>query len=502
MDQALALEIMIAGENVFLTGSPGSGKTYVLKKFIKHSRALDKHVSVTATTGLAATHLNGTTIHAWSGMGIREKLPPKFHNSLSQDRIDTINKTDVLIIDEISMMHNFQLDIVDEILRSVRNSDLPFGGIQVILCGDFFQLPPVSREKKLTSSFVTHSDVWDKSDLVICYLNEQHRQKDRSYAEILGAIRNNDLRRRHAEALLSRQRAFEDVDDVITQLHTTRANVDAINLGYLTQLKGKNHRYLAETNGSAKYVEILKKSCLASDKLLLKKGALVMCIRNDPRKHYVNGSLGVVTGFDRTTRLPKVRLKNGRQCVISPAIWELNDGDKKRAALSQIPLQLAWAITIHKCQGMTLDTAYVDLRKAFIEGMGYVALSRLRSLESLNLIGINQMALRVSSEALSIDKQLRAQAQEDIKRFAYLRNQASNKKAPELSKKLKTVQQKHPNAYKPWSTEDDIKLEKLLTKGLHISIYKIAQTFGRQPGSIRSRINKHFKDLTHTKRLS
>src|SRR5690606_31168795 len=142
------------------------------------------------------------------------------------------------------------------------------------------------------------------------------------------------------------------------------------------------------------YVENLKRSCLAVENLMLKKGALVMCIKNNPEKRYVNGSLGTVIGFDKSTNFPKVRLKNGREITVAPETWELRDGDKKRASLSQIPLRLAWAITVHKSQGMTLDGARIDLRKAFVEGMGYVALSRVRGLDTLSLAGINNMALR------------------------------------------------------------------------------------------------------------
>jgi len=496
MDQAFALEIMIAEKNVFLTGSPGSGKTYLLNKFIKHAKAVDKCVSVTATTGLAATHLNGTTIHAWSGIGIQDKLSPNFKDNLRQSRIDIINQTDILIIDEISMLHDFQLDMVDEVLRRVRDNDQAFGGIQVILCGDFFQLPPVNREKQLSSSFVIHSSSWNKSGLVICYLNEQHRQKDSLYTEILGAMRNNDLRRRHVEALLSRREILKDTDSM-TQLHTTRADVNAINLGHLSQLKGKSHSYLAETDGAARYVETLKKTCLASEKLVLKKGALVMCIRNDPKKLYVNGSIGVVTNFDRITKFPKVKLNNGRQFIVTPVVWELNDGSKKRASLSQVPLQLAWAITIHKSQGMTLDAARIDLRRAFVEGMGYVALSRLRSLDSLKLIGINKMALQVSTEALEINESLKAQSLRDIKRFAYLNDRTKGISKPEESnawaKESLRQQTRSPNAYKLWSKQDDVRLEELFTNGAKVSIKKLAQIFDRKPGSIRSRINKKFR---------
>ncbi len=500
MDQTLALEIMGAGESVLLTGPAGSGKTYVLNEFIRRAKQEGKHVSVTATTGLAATHLNGNTIHAWSGIGIHDELPRNFHEHLLKGRRDTIQKTDVLIIDEVSMLHDYRLDMVDEIARKVRETDAPFGGIQVVLCGDFFQLPPVTRSDSRPGGFVVNANVWRELDPVVCYLSEQHRQNDDEYLEILNAMRAGDVRRRHAEALLARQGAYDPFEEA-TELHTTNVDVDTINQQRLRQLDGDAHVYEMSTSGKSNYVDTLKRSCLAQDELVLKEGALVMCIRNNPEKKYVNGSLGTVVSFEKETDYPIVELKNGRKITIAPETWELRDGDKKRAALSQIPLRLAWAITVHKSQGMTLDAARVDLRKAFVEGMGYVALSRVRSLETLSLAGINQMALRVSSDALTIDETLRSKAAKDAARFEHLRAQAAERaklreksaiKSDSWSEKLYKMRAKFPNAYKPWSEADDRRLVELFGNGKEVAIKELTEIFGRHPGSIRARIKKHF----------
>src|SRR6478735_6075373 len=160
MDQGLALEILHAGHNVMLTGPAGAGKTYVLNQFIRQAKSDGKHVSVTATTGLAATHLGGNTIHAWSGIGVHDELPADFEDYLLKTRRDIIETTDVLVIDEISMLHDYRLDMVDTVARAVRDDDRPFGGIQVVLCGDFFQLPPVNRDGSRQGSFVTNSEAW------------------------------------------------------------------------------------------------------------------------------------------------------------------------------------------------------------------------------------------------------------------------------------------------------------------------------------------------------
>lgn len=500
MDQVLALEILLAGKNALLTGPAGSGKTYVLNEFIRRAKHSGKHVAVTATTGLAATHLNGNTIHSWSGIGIHDSLPKDFHRNLLKGRTDTITKTDVLVIDEISMLHDYRLDMVDWIARKVRGNDKPFGGIQVVLCGDFFQLPPVTRGGQPPGAFVVNASVWKELDPVICYLSEQHRQNDPAFLDILNAMRAGDLRRRHAELLLSRRQALDPFEEA-TELHTTNVDVDRINNQRLSQLSGEEHSFDMTTTGKAAYVQGLKKSCLANERLVLKVGALVMCIRNNPEKKYANGSLGIVKGFEPDSNYPIVELRNGRKIVITPETWELRDGDKKRASLSQIPLRLAWAITVHKSQGMTLDAARIDLRRAFVEGMGYVALSRVRSLDTLSLAGINQMALRVSPEALNIDKQLRTKSQEHAGVFEYLRELAKARDKQEIKKppkagtwseKLDRMREKYPNAYRPWSEADDRKLVSLFADGKPVTVKKMTEQFGRHPGSIRSRLRKHF----------
>lgn len=500
MKQALALEIMLAGENVFLTGPAGSGKTFVLNQFIRLAKHEGKHVSVTATTGLAASHLGGSTIHSWSGIGVSDELPGHFLDGLSKGRREIIEKTDILIIDEVSMLHDYRLDMVDEACRLIRKRvDEPFGGIQVIMSGDFFQLPPVNRRDSLQGGFVVNSQAWRELDPVICYLGEQHRHEDEQLREILEAMRDQDLRRTHAEALLARTEHTPPEGAVFTELHTTNVDVDTENQRRLEQLAGDEVIYEQTTTGGGNYVESLQRSVLAPAQLRLKLGVLVMAVKNSQDKKYFNGSLGTVVDFDRVTDYPIVEFLSGKEVMIQPDTWELRDGDKKRASITQIPLRLAWAITVHKSQGMTLDAALIDLRKAFVPGMGYVALSRVKNLNNLYLKGINRMALQMSEEAHAIDYSLRERSATATKRFAHLEVNAERRTLEPIKKKqvgsnwqekIEKMREIHPNAYRPWTKQQDALLKQEFQNGR--DLVELSQLLGRHEGSIRMRLQKHF----------
>lgn len=496
----MALEIMLSGESVLLTGSAGAGKTFVLNQFIRIAKSEGKHVSVTATTGLAATHLGGTTIHSWAGIGISDEIHTGFAENMSKTRREIIEKTDVLIIDEISMLHDFRLDMIDQVCRIVRKKDEPFGGIQIIMSGDFFQLPPINRGDSRAGGFVVNSNVWRELDPTVCYLQEQHRQDDEELLEILDALRAGELRRNHAETLLARVGVEPESDELLTELHTVNVDVDRLNDVKLDLLDGDELFYTQTTTGGKNYVESLQRSVLAPATLRVKKGALVMAVKNSLDRKYVNGSLGIVMGFESGTDYPIVEFKSGKVVTMSPDTWELRDGDKKRASITQIPLRLAWAITVHKSQGMTLDAARIDLRKAFVEGMGYVALSRVKNLRNLYLSGINRMALQVSQDAQEIDVSLRLKAARDLKRFAYLEEASKNRKTEILKKPVKKasgwtdriakMRETHPNAYKPWEIKQDILLKEKFQNGA--TIKELSKLLGRHEGSITMRLQKHF----------
>ncbi len=413
MDQKKALKILHSGKNAFVTGQAGSGKTFLLSKFIDEARRKGKNVAVTATTGLAATHLNGTTIHSWSGMGIASSITPDFYKKIRKPRREIIRETDILIIDEISMLHDYRLDMINAILKKIRNDTRPFGGIQLIMSGDFFQLPPINRhDDEFTGGFVTESVAWRQAELVICYLNEQHRQADENLSEILTAMRGNELRRNQVQKLLDRIETEAPEDEIVTKLYTTNRDVDSINHKELAKINSKSYFYNQETEGTSHYVDVLRRAILAAPILELKKGAHVMSIKNSPEGKFVNGSLGEVIDFKYGE--PVVKFNNGQIIRMKSSEWNLSDGEIVLATIKQLPLKLAWAITVHKSQGMTLDGAEIDLSKAFVEGMGYVALSRVKKLDSLYLKGLNKTAITVNKEAIKIDKMLREMTENQV----------------------------------------------------------------------------------------
>jgi ATP-dependent DNA helicase PIF1 len=417
MLQKEALDILKLGRNVFLTGAAGSGKTHTLRAYIEYLRANDVEVAITASTGIAATHLGGVTIHSWSGLGIRDRLTEYDIDQMEEKKNlwKRYQNTKVLIIDEISMLHHFRFDMLDRLARAFkRKPDEPFGGMQIVLCGDFFQLPPVHRQGEQPAYFAYQSDIWKKMNLKVCYLSEQHRQNDDSYLSLLNDIRANCVEDGSLQYLRDRYKKDIDPDlfpDIIpTKLYSHNADVDAINDTELDKLRQGERVFLMDTKGKSNLIDALVKSCLAPMELRLKIGARVMFVRNNQERGYANGTLGVVISFDEIGGSPVVRIGNGREVVADRESWMIEEDGKIKAEISQVPLRLAWAITIHKSQGMSLDAAEIDLSKSFVAGMGYVALSRVKSLAGLKLVGFSHSALQVHPEILELDHSLKEQS--------------------------------------------------------------------------------------------
>jgi len=404
VNQELALAILKSGDNVFLTGSAGTGKTYVLNKYIQYLKARKVPVSITASTGIAATHLQGTTIHAWSGIGIKDSLSIRNLRDLKEKKYlkKHIEKTKVLIIDEISMLHKKQFDLVNEVLQFFRENEKAFGGIQVVLCGDFFQLPPIGSSGETNrDKFSFMSQSWLNANLTICYLTDQYRQTDSELNDILNEIRQGAVSERSL-SLLQSSRDLIDSEDP-TRLYTHNIDVDRINSAHITEIKGRKKLFKAKVKGNLKLAETIKRSIMAPETLELKKDAKVMFVKNNYEKGYLNGSLGKVLRYN-DDGYPVVQLNNGYEITAEPEDWRIEDETGKLlVSYVQVPLRLAWAITVHKSQGMTLDSAVMDLSKTFEKGQGYVALSRVKALNGLQLKGFNNTALEVDGLALRAD---------------------------------------------------------------------------------------------------
>lgn len=408
MTQETAFSILKTGNNVFLTGEPGSGKTHTINRYVAYLKEHGIEPAITASTGIAATHIGGMTIHSWSGIGIKKDLSQAdFGRVISLRRASArVKKAKVLIIDEVSMLDSKTLNLVDTVCQAVKRSPGPFGGMQVIFVGDFFQLPPVRREDEEPYKFAFESEAWMAANLSVCYLTEQYRQSDSRFLNVLSAIRSGQVSQEH-RACLDGCLVNSDSPKIkhVTKFFPHNEDVHRINSEELQKLPGKSRSFVMTGGGKANLVEQLKRGCLSPENLELKRNAIVMFTKNNLQKGFVNGTIGAVIGFDQyeDENYPIVKTRQGRQLTVEPMEWTIEENGEIVARIEQVPLRLAWAMTIHKSQGVTLDEAFMDLNEAFVEGQGYVALSRVRTLDGLHLAGYNEKALLVHSLVLERD---------------------------------------------------------------------------------------------------
>jgi ATP-dependent DNA helicase PIF1 len=434
-EQENALALFEKGKNIFLTGPGGSGKTELIKRFVSIANKNFKNIQVCALTGCASILLGcagSKTIHSWAGIGIATAPFGKVVDRVVKNRFKSKvwNSVDVLVIDEVSMMSKKIFEILDEIGKRVRrNQSLPFGGIQVVFSGDFYQLPPVGdKDDEDSCAFCFESDRWNGifSKENVVQLKTIFRQTDTDYTKILNQIRVGKLYKSSYDLIMKRVGVkYPDNGIKPTILLPRRRDVEQINISELEKLTGEVYTYnLSITNDSVPSkkriqkmmsdndkgkdmaedvnaeIEItqLRSSIIAEDRLVLKVGTQVMCIANidvESELPVVNGSQGVVIDIEKG--MPKVKFLNGLVKVFGYHSW-LSE-NIKGISIKQIPLIHSWAITIHKAQGVTLELAEIDAGSNIFEcGQTYVALSRVKSLDGLYLSAFNPQKIKVNEK--------------------------------------------------------------------------------------------------------
>jgi len=495
MLQKTALDILKAGRNVYLTGAAGSGKTYVLNEYIQYLKHRGVAVAITASTGIAATHIGGVTIHSWSGVGIKDSLSEHELEALEQKEYlwKRFDRTKILIIDEVSMLSPSLFDTVERVCKKMKRNDAPFGGMQVVLSGDFFQLPPIVKGNG-NIEFINTTGTWKNMDVRVCYLHEQFRQDDNALEKILNEMRTGEVSSEARSMLDERSDKQAKKEITPTRLYTHNVDVDAQNDEELDKLPGEERVFEMQTKGKANFVESLKKSLLAPEILRLKKKAVVMFVKNSFDDGYVNGTLGVVEDFEGG--VPVVKTFSGKRIYVHSAEWAVEEDGKVLARVEQLPLRLAWAITVHKSQGMSLDAAEIDLSRAFVPGQGYVALSRLRTLSGLFLRGINEMAFAVHPDVAELDKHLFSESAKWDKVLARFDNAEIRDMHIDFVKKMGgTVDEAEIKKNKNKQADDIVekiptqeKTRVLVEKGL--SLKEIAEERGMTQGTIISHLEK------------
>jgi len=390
-EQREAYDLAMDGRNVFVTGPGGVGKSEVVNQIIDGFHMDGKNVYVTASTGVAAIRVGGSTIHSYLGTGIafnKDSLRKDFARGYVP-RLEKIEerfrKTEVLVVDEVSMLTGDYLEMMDWWIKRHRTSTAPFGGIQLVFSGDFLQLPPViKRSMKVATKYAFQSPAWERADFQTVHLETCFRQDDEELLKHLLRIRRGVVP--FDTDKYFRERVGVELDEP-TRLYSTNQKVFEVNMQYLTQLPGEVREYEATFEGDAdKYAEKLVKNCIADFCVELKVGAPVIFLRNryeDGHLSVVNGQRGKVIGFEEG-RVQVV--SDGCTYDVDPVEWEYKDADQKvLCTMHQMPLKLAWALTIHKSQGMTLDSLHCDVASCFEKGQVYVALSRVKSVGGLSL---------------------------------------------------------------------------------------------------------------------
>ncbi|MGZ3768214.1 MAG: DEAD/DEAH box helicase [Bdellovibrio sp.] len=402
VEQNLALNLLNSGENVFLTGGAGSGKSFLIRHYMK---GLDsKELPILASTGAAAVLLGGRTFHSFFGLGIMEGGPDATYERVSKDNrlLARLRKVEGVIIDEISMIPGQALMVAEALAQKARNSKLPWGGMRIIAVGDFAQLPPVTPHGRRDWCF--ENPVWEQSGFQTVILSHNQRISENLFLDVLSDVRHGNVTERVRD-FLNEHLQDHDEDHPGTRLFPRKVNAENFNQKKLNELDEEEVTIDSVYYGSERHIDFLMKSSPVPPKLVLKLGCRVMFLQNDPQRRWVNGTRGLIT--DITADTITVKKDNGREVDVEKTSFAMQDAEGNVvASVMQFPLTLAYATTIHKSQGATLDDLWCDLSSLWEPGHAYVALSRLRTSDGLHLIGWNPRSIIVDKKVLDFYENL------------------------------------------------------------------------------------------------
>ncbi|NCN27817.1 AAA family ATPase [bacterium] len=403
--QTQAMKLLHGHRNVFVTGGAGTGKSYLIQNYLKGTDR--KCIPVLASTGAAAVLVGGRTFHSFFGLGILEGGPEVTIDRALRDKrvVSRLRNANAIVIDEISMIPGEILSVAETIASLSRDSTKPWGGIKIIAVGDFAQLPPINRYSN-RKDWAFLNPAWHKTQFLNVHLTQMMRSgEDINFCEALSDIRHGIVSERVSNLLDDCSEMFDGEEFTGSVLFAKKVDVERVNNDKLSSLGGESMVFPTTYVGSDRFKQMLAKSAPVVEHLILKKNAFVMLRTNDPKGRWVNGSLGHIKRMDDSEL--QITLLNGRDVEISPASFTMLDADGKEVASARnFPVSLAWAVTIHKSQGATLDNAMVTLRNLWEPGQAYVALSRVRSSRGLKVSSWDARSIMADPKVIEFHSEL------------------------------------------------------------------------------------------------